>query len=279
MRFAVLSDTHLSPPGTPDGRWNNVTRLSVTRELLAVAAGEIARAGHDRVLMLGDIADRGASEMIGRAVEILAEAGTKAWVVPGNHDVSTSSDALARAVGDAEPPVVLRLEHLGEGAIALVGHDLISDDGGQTCRAIDLPDVRPLDEPLLVWATHYPVISRESRLVDAGLRYPGDLLNRADVETTVDAFHGPVLVLHGHLHCTVVGATGHILQIGFPAVAEWPHAWTDVAIEVGEEIVRVRTTMQLIPGGWSSPGVDVVLDSREQDWTYADGGWGPTQPL
>jgi hypothetical protein len=277
MRFAVLSDTHLAPPGTPDGRWNNATRLSASRELLDAAAAEIVAAGHDRVLLLGDVSDRGTSAMIGAAVETLSAAGLAPWVVPGNHDVSSSPDALARAVEGSGLGVALRLEHLGApGEIAVGGHDLHSDDGGGTCQATDLPDLAPVDDRLLVWASHYPVLSQESRLLAAGLRYPGDLLNLAEVRAAVGRFGGPALVLHGHLHAALVDHAGPILQISVPAVVEWPHAWTDASIEVTAATVLVRTSLVPIPGTWSSAGVNTVLDEREQRWVFGAGRWKRT---
>jgi len=280
MRFAVLSDTHLASAGTPDGRWNNATRLSASRELLAAAVAEIVAAGHDRVFLLGDVSDRGASAMIGNAVEALSAAGLAPWVVPGNHDVRSSPDALARAVEGSATGVALSLEHLGApGEIAVCGHDLRSDDDGATCRATDLPDLAPVRDRLLLWASHYPVLSQEPRLLAAGLRYPGDLLNLAEVRASVGTFGGPVLVLHGHLHAALVDHAGPILQIGVPAVVEWPHAWTDAAIELTDDIVRVRTTLTPIPGTWSSADVNTVLDEREQRWGFAAGRWRrtPTQ--
>ena len=36
-RFAVLSDTHLAPAGTPDRAWNNPMRLSASHDLLRAA--------------------------------------------------------------------------------------------------------------------------------------------------------------------------------------------------------------------------------------------------
>lgn len=100
IRFAVLSDIHLAPAGTPDGSWNNVTRKSVSADLLRAAVAEIAAAGHERVLVLGDISDDGWPGLIRAALAAIGNAGLSTWAVPGNHDAARDQRALDLA---AEP--------------------------------------------------------------------------------------------------------------------------------------------------------------------------------
>ena len=277
MRFAVVSDTHLAPPGTADGRWNNVTRVSASRELLDAVVAEIAAAGHDRVLLLGDISDLGVEEAIATVVETISDAGMQVWAVPGNHDVRSSQDAFADALRDSAMGVALRMEHGDSNPEVVVsGHGLRAEDVGGRFVATDLPDLAPVQAQLLVWATHFPVLSQETRLLAEGLRYPGDLLNLADVQSSVSRFHGPALVLHGHLHAAVVAQAGQILQIGVPAVVEWPHAWTDASIEFTTDTVTVQTTLIPIPGAWSNRDVNTVLAEPEQCWVFETGRWRQT---
>jgi 3',5'-cyclic AMP phosphodiesterase CpdA len=259
----------------PDGRWNNVTRLSASGELLDAAVAEIVAAGHDQVLLLGDVSDLGAHEVISAALQRIIDPGLRLWVVPGNHDVRSSPDAFAGAVQGFAASVALREEHLGipGGEVAMCGHGLRSDDSGRTCHATNLPDLAPVRSRLLLWASHYPVVSQQPRLRAGGLRYPGDLVNLDDVRQSMDRYHGPVLVLHGHLHTAVVGQAGPVLQIGVPAVVEWPHAWTDTSIEFTGNTVLVRTALTPIPGAWSSRDVNTVLDEREQNWVFAARRW------
>lgn len=80
------------------------------------------------------------------------------------------------------------------------------------------------------------------------LRYSGDFLNLEAVEASAGRFDGPVLVLHGHLHA-VACREGRLLQIGVPAVVEWPHVWTGASIETAADgTVAVRTALVPIPG-------------------------------
>jgi len=76
----------------------------------------------------------------------------------------------------------------------------------------------------------------EGVTVEAGvrrLRYPGNLANLRHARQAAERFDGPIVVLHGHLHTAVTRRTGRILQLGCPAVVEWPHAWMDVTVETG----------------------------------------------
>jgi hypothetical protein len=138
--------------------------------------------------------------------------------------------------------------------VALTGVGLHSQDGGQTCHATQLPAVTALSGRLLFWAGHYPLLSAQARLRVAGLRYPGDLTNLAATRAAAGRFAGPILVMHGHLHAAVTRHVGRILQIGVPAVIEWPHAWTDVTLNITRDLVTVHAEIRPVPGGWSQPG-------------------------
>lgn len=275
-RFAVLSDIHLSPPGTPDGRWNNVTCRSASRELLGAAAADMAAAGMTQLILLGDVSDGGEPDMIAAALAVLTGAGMRVWAVPGNHDVIRSPDALGQAAERQPGTTVLGhgRRDLGPDVLAC-GHGLRSGDGGQTCEAIGVPDPAGARGRLLLWASHYPVLSQQDRFRAAGLRYSGDLLNLSQVAERAGRFDGPVLVLHGHLHAAAVGRAGPVLQIGVPAAVEWPNAWTEATVEITAGSVTIRTALHPIPGSWPDPVVVPALDQPVQDWTYAGGNWAP----
>jgi hypothetical protein len=75
-----MSDTHLTPAGAEDGRWNNILRRSVSGELVQAAVGDIAAAGHDRVIVLGDVSDLGAAD----AVRTVLDGPEQHWVSDGS---------------------------------------------------------------------------------------------------------------------------------------------------------------------------------------------------
>lgn len=274
VRFAVMSDTHLAPGGAQDGRWNNVLRRSVSGDLVEAAVGDIATAGHDLVMLLGDVSDLGSAAAVRTVLAAASAAGLQPWAVPGNHDVSSDPDTVAQAVAGCAGSVAVRQERLGgPGQILVCGPGLRSQDGGQTCQATGLPDLAGQRSRLLLWASHFPALSMASRLRTLGLRYSGDLENLPDVQAVIGGFGGPVLVLHGHLHTSVVGQDGPVLQIGVPAIVEWPHAWTEVSIKLTGDEVIVTTALIPVSGAWSSADVNTVLDGTEQRWVSDGSRW------
>lgn len=275
-QLAVLSDTHLSPAATPDGTWNNTLRRSVSSQLLQVALAEIAQAGHRHVLLLGDISDDGTPELIGAALSAIADAGLRSWAVPGNHDAAEDSGALDTAAEQASSCLVVHHEPLRLGdSMTVAGPALRSSDGGQTCEATNLPDVAGVTSPILVWAGHYPLLSQEQTLLAAGLRYAGDLINRQQARDAAERHAGPVLVLHGHLHTAVTGHDGRMLQLGFPALVEWPHAWTDLRIETSPGGATVRTAIRPVAGEWSQRNRNTMLAGPQQTWQLDGERWRP----
>jgi DNA repair exonuclease SbcCD nuclease subunit len=274
FRLAVLSDTHLSSAGTPDGIWNNAIRRSASAQLLRAALNEIAEAGHRHVLVLGDISDDGSPAMIGAALSAITDAGLEAWAVPGNHDVAQDSRALDIAAEHAGGCAVLhhQARRLGE-TITLAGTGLRSEDGGQSCAATRLADVTATSEQVLLWAGHYPLISQHATLLAAGLRYPGDLTNLQQARAAAERHAGPIVVLHGHLHTAVNCRDGRMLQLGFPAVVEWPHAWTELRVETALSGTTVHTTIRPVAGDWSQCNRNTLLASAEQTWKLNDGRW------
>ena len=273
-RFAVLSDTHISSAGAQDGVWNNAIRRSCAGEILQAALAGIVGLGHSAVLVLGDISDDGSPEMIQSALSLITEAGLTAWVVPGNHDAAQRPDALDTAAGPVGACTVLHrtAQRPGPGVV-LVGAGLESADGGQTCTAVQLADVAGCADGLLLWAGHYPLLSQQARLRAAGLRYPGDLLNLRHARQAAERFAGPIVVLHGHLHTAVTRRAGRVLQLGCPAVVEWPHAWMDVTVETGTGGTRVRASTRPIAGEWSTCERNTQLAEPEQSWQFDHGHW------
>jgi 3',5'-cyclic AMP phosphodiesterase CpdA len=271
----VLSDIHLSPAGTTDGTWNNTTRRSMSSQLLRAAASEIAAAGHQQVLVLGDISDDGSPELIAAALSAIADAGLQVWAVPGNHDAMQDSHAFDIATERVTGSVALHHQPVRVGDfITLVGSTLTSADGGQTCEAKNLPDVTAITSQILLWAGHYPLISQEQALRGAGLRYPGDLRNLQQAREIAAQHTGAIIVLHGHLHTVITGQDGRTLQIGFPALVEWPHAWTDLRIETPPTGPRVRTAVRPVAGNWSQCNRNTLLASTAQTWNLdTDGCW------
>ena len=272
-RFAVVSDIHAAGPQTRDAVWNNTMLFARSLELLDTAIAQIRAAGLTSVLVLGDIAQHGDIEYVDRALRALAAPDLEVLAVAGNHDVAWSPVTVDLAAADVRGVTVLHptFDYTLAGLPA-GGQPLSSEDGGRLCTATALPDPGSVDG-LGLWATHYPVLSRATASADAGLRYPGDLLNLTDVQAPLLARTAPTLVLHGHLHVATVATLGALLQLGVPALVEWPHAWTSVTIDgdgsVSSELHSVAPDIE--------PTNDTVLASPKQSWRFSAGAWSARQ--
>jgi hypothetical protein len=198
-------------------------------------------------------------------------------VVPGNHDVGVRSDALPSAAVGVDGVAALDPRPRPLAAdVAACGVRLESDDGGRTCRTLGLPAALDPDPPLLLVASHYPVISEKPRLYARGLRYPGDLLDRRALQRAVAARAAPTVVLHGHLHAAVDLVHANVLQLGFAALVEWPHAWALVEIDAaGPAVAVTRHSLCAAP----PPVVDTVLAPSSASWRHDGTSWRLAQAV
>jgi hypothetical protein len=71
----------------------------------------------------------------------------------------------------------------------------------------------------------------------------------------------------------VTARHGRILQLGFPALVEWPHAWTDVRLEVSPARTTVRTALRPVAGHWSEGTRNSLLGGPAQSWQLVRGSW------
>lgn len=215
--------------------------------------------------------------MMGAALSAIADAGLEAWIVPGNHDTAQYSRALEVAAEQVSGCVVLHHQPLRlSDSFTLTGTALRSRDGGQTCEATCLAEAAAITSRVLLWAGHYPLISQEATLLSAGLRYPGDLINLQQARDAAERHSGPIVVLHGHLHTAVTAQNRKMLQLGFPAIVEWPHAWTDLRIETSPSGTTVRTSIRSVAGDWSQCARNTLLASTEQAWQLDSENWRAT---
>lgn len=278
VRLGVVTDVHLSPPGTPDGLWNNPTLYSRASELLDRVVAALAEEQVDHVIVLGDAAHRGDRASAVDALSAISRAGAPVWSVPGNHDVATDPETLpaaadsvtgVAALGPAPRPLASWVD--------VAGPRLVSNDRGETCEAIDLPATLESAAPLLVWATHYPVLSAKPSLHQRRLRYPGDLVNRRALQRLVQTRTAPTLVLHGHVHAAVAMTHRQTLQVGCSALVEWPHAWTLVTAAASAQAGLTVTVERRVLDGGPPPIADSVFTPPFTRWGYLAEHWQTDQ--
>jgi calcineurin-like phosphoesterase family protein len=279
-RIAVLTDSHLCPPGTAPGRWNNPLLRDRTWRLWEGALARIAALSVDAVAVLGDLTDRAEPDQATRALDQLAALGPPVAVVAGNHDLAEHGDVVGEA-GRRRPRPGLHLPDLGDGP-ELASHRVrgvpITRTGGGAVGLAGHPDDLTVDGAApLILLSHYPVLPTVARLTRAGLRHPDELVGAGDLADRLRARPALTLVLHGHLHAALAGASGRVLQLGLPALVEWPHAVSVVTVSPPATVERGPSVSveihSVLPGGPGEPDRRTVLPDP-RCWV-GHAGWRP----
>ena len=268
MRIGVLSDLHceLEPAGS---RWINVFEPDQLDRRTDAALAWFAEAGVDQILLLGDSVQFANPSDLEHVFARLAAAGVAPLAtVNGNHDLRLGDDFAegARSHGIR----LLYDEPLDLAGVAVTG--VVVSRGPKPPQYVGRAGALADGDGLAVVASHFPVVSEASRVAAAGLPYAGDLVNRADLESSLRSDARPKLVLCGHVHARCSTSEGQLLQLMVGAVIEPPFDATIVELEGSS--VR-RTTRRL---GDIAP-IDPVFSADEERWQWADGRWIPELPV
>lgn len=124
------------------------------------------------------------------------------------------------------------------------------------------------DAGLVVVASHFPVLSEALRVAAAGLPYPGDLVNRADLERQLRSDPRPKFIVCGHIHARCTTRDGPLLQFTTGALIEPPFDATIVEIDPMGLTVR-RTARRLGEIAFTDP----VFAPDEERWQRTADGW------
>jgi 3',5'-cyclic-AMP phosphodiesterase len=130
MRFALISDVHLGPPASHQGKLRKLTHLS--EDLVAAFVGRMRdELNPDLVINLGDVLEDESAELdrarYSRFVALLREVGKPILHVAGNHDTinltpaelcelwgNTAEVTYSRDVGGIHFAVLRTVEHPGK---------------------------------------------------------------------------------------------------------------------------------------------------------------------
>lgn len=270
--IGVISDIHLSPPGTPPDGWHNPYPLGQAREMLARAIARCAGEDVDAVVLLGDLTHTGDLASLATVIAETATLDRPVHVLPGNHDFAfppREVRAVAERNGGARLTYAPAAFAVADGLHATT--TMLELRSGSGFHAADLPRV-PRDAALVVF-THFPALPTRERVRAWGLRHAGDLANRAALAATLAVRERPTIVVHGHLHVRDAHATGAVLQLGCAALIEPPHelAVIEIAHETGGELT-VRRRAESVAA--FAPELRLpVMAPETQTWRYADGAW------
>lgn len=275
MRIGVITDAHLCPPGTPpDGCHNPYAYDQAASILEAALAGNTADS-IDLLAVLGDLSNGGHFESLNEAVALLASADGPMLVVAGNHDRDVEPRQLATLVDHSLPggsmadPSGTRIAGVFFAGLPISN---AVDDGWtvEEARIDDWPNA-----PVVV-LSHVPLISRESAVRDAGLKYAGGLHQGDSLVAALLARTSPTIVIHGHLHVRDESALGSVLQIGCAALIEPPHERAVLDLSIDGDVPSV--SMRRVPVIESPPVRLPVLVPCETAWRYSHGAWTSAEP-
>jgi 3',5'-cyclic-AMP phosphodiesterase len=268
VRIGVLTDLHLSVPGTPDGHWINPQPLGRSADLLDQALGQLARAGVDAVLLLGDLAEHGSPHELAILRARLVGVTAPIWAVAGNHDLPELDDPLDHAdvqspgvPGQCSGPV-----QIAAGMLRRTGRGEFTDE---------LPPLTgrwPAGQPVL-WLSHFPVLPTRQILTEAELPHAGDLTNREQVADALSRHPGPVVVLAGHLHVHLAVSATNILQLDHPALVEWPHGLAILDIANTSRGLEVRWVVEHLAPKSAGVSVNTMLADADERWCWRADTW------
>ena len=251
MRLGVVSDIHWSADPDARGEWHGPFDFAAVPERLDRARVAFRRERVDAVAVVGDLANAGDVASAKAVLDRLSDGlGRPLLVVAGNHDCDERDDMLA---GLCDPLTLTEVDGVRVAGAAIAAEaDWFRWTG----------ELEPA--PLVI--SHFPVLSREARLTERGLKYAGDLNNVGALRQRVAGRH-PVVVLSGHLHARETRAESNILQLSAGALIEPPHEIAIVDVEPG----RVRRRVHLL--GPRVTARDPVLAPADETWAFGGRGW------
>jgi predicted phosphodiesterase len=266
VRLGVVSDVHWHADGWPRASWHNPFDFAGVAARLDRALELFADADVDAVVVLGDLTHAGDEGSMRLVLDRLASFARHGLVlaVPGNHDCVERDDQLERCCIDGVGvPGGAGTE---VGGLRVFGMAIETDVRSGAFRSKRDAALGRVD----VLLSHFPVLSRASRLAGRGLAYAGDLLDQEQLAEQVGRRDRPLLVLSGHLHARESHAFGPVLQLTAGALVEPPFEVAVVEVERGPSDVLVRRrAVRLGP----SAGVrDPVFAPAQESWSY-DGRW------
>ncbi len=272
MHLGILTDIHLSPPGSPGGSWHNPHQFETVRERLAQSLAWLEAQGVDRIAVLGDLTHHGDEPSLREVIEILGTSSVPVWVLPGNHDLEPDIAALTGTITGA-----------GESVVQVIGSQPVPLDNawhvaglpierapGGGFMALALPGTDSLGDGPLLLISHFPALSLREECAAAGLKYAGDLVNAGVVAGSLLGRAAPTFVINGHLHIRHATSRGTVLQAACGAQVE--SLFEATVVDFGNwDQGRIAWTSTAMEPEW--PGISPALSDPVQTWLWDDKGW------
>lgn len=248
--LGLLSDVHHDPLRRPR-RWINDYDAEGLAGRVDAALRWFADEDVDLIVVAGDVVEEPDARAFDEILPALTAPGLPVAAVGGNHD----TDAAGLAGEKAAEHGVAWLDGAGD----LVGVGVSRAEAGFRGE---------LRGSGGIVVSHFPLIGQRERLAAAGLPYPGDLANRAELLADVAAGGEPVVVLSGHIHTRVSATEGAVLQLGSGALIEPPFDAAVVRVSADAASVE-KVVRRLGPRAERDP----VLAPERETWTWTGDGW------
>lgn len=269
MRIGLLSDLHCELAPSRERRWiNRYEPLELERRLrgaVELFTGERP----DVVLLLGDSAELGDREAFDFVFSRLRQLTEPVVAVAGNHDGGADISALA-ASASAHGVRLLDGDSLRVEGVTILGARIAPAEPGS-------PDFRgtlaapPHDDALILVASHFPLLSHESEIAEAGLPYSGDLVNRAEIQSLLEESRVPTVVFSGHVHSRCSATAGHVLQLTVGAMIESPFDCTIVDIDFGDDgTIAIRRRAYTLG---AAAAINPVFTPEDEWWEWRGERW------
>lgn len=258
LRLGVLTDLHLAPAGSPTRRFINDYPFERSLSMLDDALAWFGEQNIDAVAILGDLVMFEDEASLDAGMERISAFGKPVLIVPGNHDGHDWPTAIARNLPNQDLPE-------WPAVVRAIGVRVEQNPERWWTGGIKLPE----DGPALV-LSHFPLVNVGQYLTEAGYPYAGDA-TWDDTITGIQERSAPIVALSGHVHVRYEIAAGAVLQLGFAALIEPPHAAAILDIREDDDalVVAIEHT-DVAP---HSVEVVPIISPSASTWRFEDGSW------
>jgi 3',5'-cyclic AMP phosphodiesterase CpdA len=225
-RFLILADIHIGLVGTkPNGRASgDVTRMA------RLAVERAAGLGADKVVLLGDVVNRGHNSEYATALAVFAPLADRLEPMVGNHELQRATVAdwtnawgveCCRETSFGGLPSAL----LNSGIENLPDSEWHGELSDEQLSFLDRFLSRHDNSPVLIFCHHPPSYTiRQSEVAMGGLS------NSPELERRIAAHPHDVILFAGHTHAQHILTRGRLTVVGCPALGFWPHAFLQVDV-------------------------------------------------
>jgi predicted phosphodiesterase len=242
LRAGILSDLHFVSDTSRRGIWQNPYDFAGVAERCERALELFDREEVDVVLLVGDLSEDAELPMLRRALRLRSRRAPT-FAVAGNHDGMGRIPRARR--GERGTARMLGVRGREMDGVRLAGLPIARRAEGEW-RSVRRPGAGDWGREPVLFVSHFPVLARAEAVRKAGLRHPGDLIDRRTVERALERRRRPTVVLSGHVHVRDSASSGPILQLICGGLIEPPFDATVLTIEAdGDAVTLTRTAHEL----------------------------------